>query len=82
MNVFCVGEKAIYRIYFSFNPCPPTLLKSALKRAHDLLHNLADVLKTPSPDTINAIISSAGGDLRCAVNQYYFAALKGKVFTQ
>lgn len=74
MNLLCKS------IYFSFNPCPPTLLKAALKRINETIQDKIDAFKTPSVDTINAIISSAAGDIRCATNQYYFAALKGKNF--
>lgn len=67
-------------IGFSFNACAPTLLKNALKRAHDLVQKNKDIFQTPSSKIVDAILSSSMGDIRCAVNQYYFASLLGNFY--
>lgn len=63
--------------YSSFNPCPPTFLKTALKRAQDVIRTNLDLFKVPSTGTEEAIICSSMGDIRSAVSQYHFASLKG-----
>lgn len=62
----------------SFNQCPPTLLRKVLVNAQAVVQKNLDALKMPTKDTMEAIIMSSMGDIRCAVNQYNFAALKGK----
>jgi DNA polymerase III delta prime subunit len=62
----------------SFNSCAATLMKNALKRAHGLVQDNLDLFRTPSPSTVTAIIATSMGDIRCAINQYYFASLLGK----
>ncbi|XP_044253805.1 cell cycle checkpoint protein RAD17 [Tribolium madens] len=61
----------------SFNGCAPTLMKIALKRAQNLVQENLDLFKIPAQSTVSAIISTSMGDLKCALNQYYFAALLG-----
>ncbi|XP_045477149.1 cell cycle checkpoint protein RAD17 [Harmonia axyridis] len=61
----------------SFNSCAPTLLKTALKKAHDIVKLNQDLFQLPSSNIVDAIISSSMGDIRCAINQYYFASLLG-----
>ncbi|KAJ3644846.1 hypothetical protein Zmor_022547 [Zophobas morio] len=64
-------------VEISFNACAMTLLRNALKRAHNLVQDNLDLFKTPSPETVNAIIATSMGDIKCAINQYYFASLLG-----
>jgi cell cycle checkpoint protein len=63
--------------HISFNSCAATLMKNALKRAHGLVQDNLDLFRTPSPSTVTAIIATSMGDIRCAINQYYFASLLG-----
>lgn len=68
-----------YRIAnISFNTCAPTLMKIALKRASALVLENPDIFKVPSQSTVEAIMTTAMGDIRSAVNQYYMASLLGK----
>ncbi|KAL3274092.1 hypothetical protein HHI36_015508 [Cryptolaemus montrouzieri] len=77
-NLFPQEVLTKYQItHISFNSCAPTLLKNCLRRAHDLIKKNKDYFQVPSPDTVDAILSSSMGDIRCAVNQYYFASLLG-----
>lgn len=52
-------------------------MKSALKNANQLIEHHPDQFRLPPADTIDAIIATAMGDIRCAINQYYFASLLG-----
>ncbi|XP_044758725.1 cell cycle checkpoint protein RAD17 [Coccinella septempunctata] len=63
--------------HISFNACAPTLLKTALRRAHDIVQKNKDLFQTPSSKLVDAILSSSMGDIRCAISQYYFASLLG-----
>ncbi|EFA07969.1 Cell cycle checkpoint protein RAD17-like Protein [Tribolium castaneum] len=77
-KLFSEDVRVKYKIAtISFNGCAPTLMKSALKRAQNLVQGNPDLFKIPSQSTVTAIISTAMGDLKCALNQYYFAALLG-----
>lgn len=61
----------------SFNACAPTLLKNALKRANNLAQENTKMFQSPSSSTLDAIIATAAGDIRSAMNQFYFASLLG-----
>lgn len=61
----------------SFNPTSTTLLKSALKRAEMLVKSHSDIFKCPEQHIVDSIIASSSGDIRCVLNQYYFACLPG-----
>ncbi|KAJ8968640.1 hypothetical protein NQ314_002200 [Rhamnusium bicolor] len=83
-NTF-IEEGSLYRkqfntnisIIFSFNACAPSLMKNALKRAQLLVQENSDLFKKSSPSTIDAILATAMGDIRNAMNQFYFASLLG-----
>ncbi|GJQ73377.1 hypothetical protein Trydic_g13743 [Trypoxylus dichotomus] len=60
----------------SFNATSNTLLKKALKRAETLLQSQLDTCNMPDQSTIDNIISSSMGDIRCAMNQFYFTCSK------
>ncbi|KAF5269583.1 hypothetical protein FQR65_LT05921 [Abscondita terminalis] len=60
-----------------FNPVSATLLKIALKRAQQVIRSHSDEYKSPSSDVMDAIVVSAMGDIRSAVNQFIFASVKG-----
>ncbi|XP_050297927.1 cell cycle checkpoint protein RAD17 [Anthonomus grandis grandis] len=64
--------------HFVFNACAQTLLKKGLKRAVSILELYPDTFKTPSINTIEAILVSSMGDIRCALNQLYLASVVGK----
>lgn len=66
------------KAYFSFNACAPTLLKKGLKRACDILQAYPDNYQSPSQSTVDAILASSQGDMRCALNQLYLACVSGK----
>lgn len=69
-----------YRIAnISFNTCALTLMKMALKRATALVLENSDIFKLPSQSTVDAIMNTAMGDIRSAVNQYYMASLLGNI---
>ncbi|XP_017770429.1 PREDICTED: cell cycle checkpoint protein RAD17 [Nicrophorus vespilloides] len=77
-NLFTEEIKDKFNICnINFNSCSVTLLKNALNRAQNIVKENLDILKLPRPKIIEAIIATAMGDIRCAVNQYYFASLKG-----
>lgn len=65
-------------IYFSFNLCAATLLKKGLKRASDMLTSSPESFHRPTQSTIDAILASSMGDIRCAMNQLYLACIVGK----
>ena len=62
----------------SFNPCSVTSLKECLRRAQSAVQPHVDSLKLPGQPVIDSIVASAMGDIRCAMNQFRFACLKGK----
>ncbi|KAB0793909.1 hypothetical protein PPYR_13529 [Photinus pyralis] len=67
-----------YRIeIISFNPISATLMKSALKRAQSFVQKKSDLFHIPTAEVIEAVVISAMGDIRCAMNQFAFACLKG-----
>ncbi|KAK9883295.1 hypothetical protein WA026_001476 [Henosepilachna vigintioctopunctata] len=77
-NLFPQEELKKYQItHIGFNACAPTLLKYSLKRAHDLVQKHKDIFQTPPSNVVEAILLSSMGDIRCAINQYYFACLLG-----
>ncbi|KAK4874487.1 hypothetical protein RN001_013847 [Aquatica leii] len=61
----------------NFNPVSATLIKSALKRAQQVIRTFSEEYKSLSADVIDAIVVSAMGDIRSAVNQFMFACLRG-----
>lgn len=61
----------------SFIPASVTLLKAALNRAQRIVEDEQHHFTVPSSDVIEAIANSAMGDVRCAINNYYLAALSG-----
>lgn len=61
----------------NFNSCSVTLLKQLLKNAMELINNNPSRYHKPSNEMIEAIIFSAAGDIRCAINQFHFASVKG-----
>ncbi|CAG9863550.1 unnamed protein product [Phyllotreta striolata] len=63
--------------HISFNSCAARQLKLALKRAEALVKSNPDVLKQPSSTVIDAILASADGDIRNAMNQFHMASLLG-----
>ncbi|XP_066137493.1 cell cycle checkpoint protein RAD17 isoform X2 [Euwallacea fornicatus] len=63
--------------HLSFNACAPTLLKKALKRVVDILQSHPDFFQIPSSSTVDAILSSSVGDIRCAMNQLHLACVTG-----
>ncbi|CAH2001986.1 unnamed protein product [Acanthoscelides obtectus] len=63
--------------HISFNSSASTLMKSAIKRAAELIKERTDLFKQPSPSTVDAIIASSMGDIRNTMNQFYLASLKG-----
>ncbi|CAH1164628.1 unnamed protein product [Phaedon cochleariae] len=62
--------------HISFNNCAPSLMKSAIKRAQDLVRANPESHKQPSTEIIEAILASAMGDIRNAINQFHIASLK------
>ncbi|XP_066261934.1 cell cycle checkpoint protein RAD17 isoform X2 [Euwallacea similis] len=63
--------------HLSFNACAPTVLKKALKRVVDILQSHPDFFQIPSPSTLDAILGSSVGDIRCAMNQLQLACVTG-----
>ncbi|XP_057661073.1 cell cycle checkpoint protein RAD17 [Diorhabda carinulata] len=63
--------------HISFNICAPSLMKSAIRRAQELVILNSDKLKLPSSGMVEAILVSAAGDIRTAINQYHVASLMG-----
>lgn len=53
-------------------------MKKGLKRACDILQAYPDNYQSPSQSTLDAILASSQGDIRCALNQLYLACLSGK----
>lgn len=41
------------------------------------MEEYSDTYTVPNQQVVDDIISSSMGDIRCAVNQFYFASLKG-----
>ncbi|KAJ8936004.1 hypothetical protein NQ318_009685 [Aromia moschata] len=63
--------------HISFNACASSLMKAAVKRAKLLVQEYPDFFKQPSSVTVDAILASSMGDIRNAINQFYFASLIG-----
>ncbi|XP_048520062.1 cell cycle checkpoint protein RAD17 [Dendroctonus ponderosae] len=63
--------------HISFNLCAATLLKKGMKRASDILNACPESFHHPTQTTIDAILASSMGDIRCAMNQLYLACIIG-----
>ncbi|KAG5894109.1 hypothetical protein JTB14_004048 [Gonioctena quinquepunctata] len=63
--------------HISFNACAPSLMKVAIQRAQMVVKENSQLFKQPSPKIIDAILTSAMGDIRNAVTQFHMASLLG-----
>lgn len=70
----------LFTIIFSFNPVSNTGIKSALVRALTIMPLLTKCnikYVAPNSETMEAIIQSAAGDIRSALNNLLFSSMKG-----
>ncbi|XP_018326271.1 cell cycle checkpoint protein RAD17 isoform X2 [Agrilus planipennis] len=79
-QLFPQNIRDLYKIEnITFNACSVTLMKNSLKRACSLILERSDLFTPPHNDIIEAIVITSCGDIRSAMNQLYFASLKGFV---
>ncbi|XP_047503683.1 cell cycle checkpoint protein RAD17 [Pieris napi] len=64
--------------HIMFNSISVTGLKSALKRTVDIISKkYTTMYNIPSPSVVDSVVHSSGGDVRSAILNLHFAALKG-----
>ncbi|CAH0715609.1 unnamed protein product, partial [Brenthis ino] len=81
-HLFTPSVKEQFKIHhISFNSVSATGLKTALKRATDIISKkYTSTYNIPSTDLIDSVVNSSGGDVRSAILNLHFASLKGTNF--
>ncbi|XP_041979281.1 cell cycle checkpoint protein RAD17 isoform X2 [Aricia agestis] len=79
ISLFTPTLKEQFNIHhISFNSVSATGLKSALKRAAEVISKkYSSSYNTPTTELIDSVVNSSGGDIRSAILNLHFACLKG-----